>query len=499
MINRLKKTGLQHEKIKEFLGEEFSRIFEQVKEKEGEEIAQKKATNRVYFKSNALKHFFAWRKITVEEFIANAEEEAKKVNDYLKAENLKENTKKIRIAVVKDFLRFLGVKIKKFERYKKLVHFPGDKELEKHINLDLGTKAQRTKDTARRNIAKFCYFRNMTPTELVQEVKENKITLHELRDLLLEFKNSLKDLQDPMLVVGYIRRFYEFRADVVIRLPPSVHTKRTRRLQKGKRITKEIFRQLVDVACLRDKMFLYCLWETGLNPVELVNLQIKDFNYTDPHGNQKNYLNIVQPEKIDYCCVVPLVRQKTKIEFYAGFGKESLKFMSRWLQLIKKRLKKELPDDFHIFTMKAYPFDRINAPAVLEALEKVSRDAGFEKNFTPSDFRNNFNTVTKNILKPFDKEVFMGHIGGIERHYDISNINYFLKEYTKAWEVCFDLTFDNLKLQTLEQNYTELKKTFLELTQIVEKLYQGLFVTDGTTTLTTNDIEKVLLKAKQIR
>ncbi len=465
----LSKNAIQNEQFKAFLVEIYVLRYKETFEKEGDNKAHRKARDGVYNATNSIKAILKWRNLSIEEFIENGEEETSIIESYIDIKNgLNETTKRMRTSITKRFLRFLGYETLFMSMARQsFEHFPNDVELNKHIELDIGLdKAKMTHKSIRLAIARFSTFRGMTPTELVEEVNQQEITIPELRDILLKFRNSL-ELKDKITPVNLVRRFYEFRANLAVSLPPSVIKKKVRKLQSGKKLTKKIVQQLLDVCDLRDKMIIYSLFESGLNGIELVNLSIKHFYYQDDYGNKKSYLDIESPEEINDVCVIKHIRQKTPIEFYACFGRESLRFISKWLKARRDGTvgsKEELTDETAIFCTKKYPYQKLSATSISNVVRRSSELAGFsgvENYFTPADFRNHFNTTTKAVLKPFDKEVFMGHVGGIERHYDISDEKYFRDEYRKAWEICFDMSFDNEKMKETE-NYFEAKVKQLE-------------------------------------
>ncbi len=493
----LSKNAIQNEQFKAFLVDSYILRYKETFEKEGADKAHRKARDGVYNATNSFKEILKWRNISIEEFIKNGDKEVPIIESYMDIENgLNDTTKRMRTSITKRFLRFLGHETPFMSMARqRFEHFPNDVELNKHIELDIGLdKAKMTHKAIRLAIARFSTFREMTPTELVEEVKQQEITIPELRDVLLKFRNSL-ELKDKITPVNLVRRFYEFRADFVVSLPPSVIKKRIRKLQSGKKLTKKIIQQLLDVCDLRDKMIIYSLFESGLNGIELVNLTIKHFEYQDKYGNTKSYLNIENPEEINDVCVIRHIRQKSPIEFYACFGRKSLRYMSKWLKARKNGTvgsKEELTDDTPIFCTKQYPYQKISATSVSNVVRRSSELAGFkgiEKHYTPADFRNHFNTTTKAILKPFDKEVFMGHVGGIEHHYDISDEKYFRDEYRKSWEICFDMSFDNekmketenyfeAKVKQLQQELTERDEKFIQMKMQIEEIKEQRFLVD---------------------
>ena len=74
------------------------------------------------------------------------------------------------------------------------------------------------------------------------------------------------------------------------------------------------------------------------------------------------------------------------------------------------------------------------------------------------------------MLKHYDKELFMGHTGGIERSYDISDLDYFTNEYTKAWEILFDLTYQHERVLSVEERNRKIEIALKDIIPIIEDI-----------------------------
>ncbi len=327
---------------------------------------------------------------------------------------------------------------------------------------------ENTKRTASKYLARYCEFRKKTPTELVEEAQQ--IPKTKLQVLIKQFSDSMTN-KSKLIVVGKIIRFYGICADIhnIQIVKDKGSSKRT--LLKKQLIDKTMVREMLSVADLRDSMLIMICFESGMNPVDIISI-----NY----GDLKEILDINNPAPITDVHVMIHTRQKTHEEFLAGFGVQSLNLIKKWVIHIKKNLEDfdiSLTDDFPIFTHKTAPFHRLDSNAISNRLFTISNHAGL-KPMRSNDFRNSFNTRIKPYLKHFDKELFMGHLGGIERHYDISTIEYYTEEYRRVWKICFDLSFDDVKTKQLERkvidielNNQELQKRVAKQDQILNILY----------------------------
>jgi len=413
------------------------------------------------FKST-IKFYCEWRKITLEELMESGLKEKEYLESFKKSKdiNLKENSKKIVIANVKRFLRFAGVFYKRTARRKRALRYINDKQMLDFLTLTGNT--ENTKRNANRHLANYCDYREKTPTELIEELQT--INKKDLQVCMKEFYDSLT-IKSKYKVLSEVKRFYQLIGDYYLVLPKSIRKPRGKLLIGNILVDKKTVKKMLQIADLRDSMIILALFESGINPVDLVSL-----NYS----HLKKHLNLTDPDSINDVVVFVHRRQKTDCDFLACFGKQTLIFMSYWLINVKKELEKigkKLTDSSPIFTYKKFPFGRLSNTSLSPILREISEKACLEKKLTSSDFRNSFNTRAKKMLKHFDKEIFMGHIGGIERHYDISSIEYFKKEYSKAWKVLFDLSIDSEKIFSLEDKIWQLEKEKTEMQKMIEEIY----------------------------
>lgn len=403
-----------------------------------------------------IRKYLKWRNISPEELIENGLTEKDHFERYANDDSLKvkRKSKITLLCTIKKFCVFHKVPFIKFEREKEPLKFADDEYMKKFLTLS-GTK-KKTKLNTNYQLAKYCTFRNKSPTELIEEAQGFENVDFELH--LKEFYDSL-NLKTKESFIFTVARFYYKFVKIYGEIIPTIIKRNNNRKKSNHRlgfdkkiVDKETIKQLIEVSDLRDSLIIIAMWESGLNPIDLVSL-----NY----GQMKDYLNLVDPNTIDNVAVIPYTREKNNVSFLACFGKQTLRLMSKWLNRMKIDFDKwgtKITNETPLITMKTAPYERLDNRSVYFVIRKASLKAGFDNWFNCSDFRNSFNTRAKQILKHYDKEMFMGHSGGIERHYDISDLKYFTTEYTKAWELLFDLSYSNEKVLSLEDENRDLQK-----------------------------------------
>lgn len=439
---------------------------------------------------SVIRKYLRWRNSTAEEVIKNGLAEKKLFERFLNDTSFR-NKKKSRVTelcTVKKFLVFHGVPFVKFERKSQGLKYANDPYMKKFLTLS-GTK-KKTKTNTNYQLAKYCDFRNMSPTDLIEEAK--KLENNDIELLLKEFYDSL-ELKTRESFIFTIARFYKKFIKIYGEIIPHViktnSSRKKSNLRMGfdkKLVDKQVIKQLLEVSDLRDSMIIMAMWESGLNPVDLVSLNVGDF---------KDYLNLATPEEINHVAVIPHTREKNNVAFLACFGQQTLRLMSKWFNLMKKELEAwdvNITDETPIITMKVAPYERLDNRSVYFVIKKACIKASFDELFNCSDFRNSFNTRAKEKLKHYDKELFMGHVGGIERHYDISDLDYFQQEYQKAWEILFDLTFEHERIVTVEEENREIKAALTLFAEENKKMKNELDKAKVKLAYTETIIEKIL-------
>ena len=393
-----------------------------------------------------IKRYVLWRDCPLEEIIENGIDEERFFEEFLvtKKLDMRPESRRPIISAVRKFLVSCGIPLKTYRRIKQPLKYKDDKFMQDFLTLS--GEAERTKINNNRYLAYYCDFREKTPTELIKELQI--IEKKDLRVILKKFYDSL-ELKDRRKVVATTVRFYRWLGDYYIDLPKSMKGRKKTLMMDELVVEKELVKTLLQASDLRDSMIIVCCFESGLNPVDLVEFTYRDF---------KLFLNLDDPNEIKDVIIIPRIRKKTGSEILTCFGLQSLQYISRWLKYVKTildEMNKPLTDSFPIFTSKHYPFNKLKVDAISTRIRKICYDAGLDFEVSVADFRNSFNTRTKPHLKHYDKELMMGHSGGIERHYDISTLEYYIEQYRKIWRLLFDLRYDDMKMGTLEDKMTE--------------------------------------------
>lgn len=326
----------------------------QIKDSDTDKIAKRKEQKAKSLAKSSILSYLKWRGISVEELLESGLQEKKYFEKYVEdnSTNVKRNTRAARLTVVKKLLRFYDIPFPKWLKERKELPYQDDEAMIEFLTHS-GSKPN-TKKACNLKLRKYCEFRNMNPSELLNEAKT--ITKQKLRLKIKEFYDSLQG-SDKKETANTVIRFYRYLTtrfeDLIV---PSVSKQKNKKRGLGldkKIVDKEVVRRLLEGADLRDSMMIMALFESGINPVDLSVL-----NY----GQLKQYLNLQNSDSIDEVALIECRRSKTDNPFIACFGRQSLRLMSRWLKFVQKELKewnKTITDDYPIFTMKKAPFERL--------------------------------------------------------------------------------------------------------------------------------------------
>ncbi|MHA1367748.1 MAG: tyrosine-type recombinase/integrase, partial [Candidatus Heimdallarchaeota archaeon] len=394
-----------------------------------------------------LAYYLKWRNITFDELMSSKNEEKyflKMYNEF--AEQGKQKYAITITTIIRSFMRFCGLNVKAKHQLNETWYFIDDQIMKNFLNNYRDKRT--TKKIANRAIYDYSLFRQMTLAELVNEQK----TEQELMFVLLDFKNYIIEQNNVKEATAWrkisaITKFYRIFKQYRIEFEDSVKPKRIRGVYANKRneqITKDEMNKLLEVADVRDSMILLGLWESGLNSCDLVTIT---------YGMIKQFLNLENPDNIPDCAIFLHIRRKNNTQFYCVLGKQTLKYASLWLKQRANGLiaeKEKLTNESIVFSTKSVPFTKPNNRTINSLTKRISELADLRK-LVPTDFRNTF--YTKLLETGMDKdirEMFMGHSLGIAAHYTISNEQHYKEEYLKYYELCFDLTFANERVKTLE-------------------------------------------------
>ncbi len=409
------------------------------------------------------------RGITVDELLELGATEHQRFIDYiLNAKNNRDvNTRRIRVSQIKHFLRFHGINIPKYTRVKpkKKSYYDGDEILERYLYY--GSSSYSASYRKKLSLTTYCKFRNMTPQEIYQEgLDKSEEELH--YQIMLYYRNVIEPKGNKSGWKSYITPLIHFYLKMCKK---SCEFNSGERPQGGKRlrdnvtVNKDIVRQLLEGADERDRMVILALWDSGMNSVDLANLT---------YGMLKNYLNLDNPEFINEIAVIKYIRQKTNNEYYIVFGKQSLRAMSVWLKMRRDGNlweKESIDDSTVIITRKTYPFVKLQSFSFTYIIKTRSRLCGFDKYYTPANFRNSFNTRLQRAgVSYVDKEMLMGHSIGLDHHYLETTPSYYRELIEDIYDEYFNLDTLDLQDKTLRQDLMEKDKLISQLATDKENL-----------------------------
>ena len=440
-------------------------------------------------------YYLRWRKITIEELMQSQNEE--EFFELFVAEFTAKDRRSYGISittVVRSFLRFIGCNVKTKHRLKENWYFETDPIMVKFLKL---FRAKATKKGANIALNDYCQFRNTTPSKLLEE-DSNEVdlmfSLLDFKDYLLQGEEILE--QTAWRKVNTIRKFYRNLKQIRIEFDDSVKPKPLKRIYATTReemITKEEMIKMLEVADVRDSLIILGLWETGLNTSDLTKIT---------YGQLKAFLDLEEPDNVPEGAIFKHIRSKYPIEFFCGIGKQTLKYASLWL---KQRTAgvlgaaEKLTDKTIIFSTKIEPYTQPNHRTINNITKRISELAAIRK-LVPTDFRNTFySKLTETGMDKDTREMLMGHTLGIAGHYSISQQDYYLLEYLKYFDICFDLNVSNERILSLEEENKEVKTILNEVTNILEQLGLSLLDPENETTFSREDFLRTLAKLRKMR
>jgi integrase len=292
----------------------------------------------------------------------------------------------------------------------------------------------------------------MTPTELIEELKN--IKLKQLKLKIKLFYDTLTH-KTKYYTVSTIVRFYRIVGEVQIEMENSTKVKPKTQIQIDKTLVdKDIIRKLLEFADLRDSLILMSCFDSGMWGVDIVGLNF---------GDLSEYINLENPKDVNDVAVILVERSKTEYQQLAGFGKQTLYYIGKWLNY-RIENGETITEKSPIYTMKDFPFQRLKNKSISPILVRLCENAGLDKRLTTSDFRNSFNTrIDDETRMPnATKEFFMGH-QSIERSYKITKLPKYIEQYHEVWEKLFDLTTDYEQYESLQDENVELRRKLKEL------------------------------------
>ena len=455
-----------------------------------EGLTDKQKANRIH----KFNKYLEWRKKTPKEILDTGLKEAEYIEQFknLYPGEKEKQEQQRRATIVRHFLRFHGIPIARPKTHggPRTWYFEDEPFMQKFLGLH---RAIGSKKIANRALADYCQFRNLTPTQIIEETSEDEFDMLEVLEDFFKWRLKQSKISEKTtwqkvnLIIRFYRRYkrikIEFESSEKPRFVKAIYA-----LSRNEPITKVEIQKILEIADTRDSAIILGLWESGLSPADLGSITYKQI---------KKGLNLEDPEDVPICIIFPHQRKKNKQPFFCALGKQSLKFASLW---IKQRTSgvleasEKLTDQTIVFSTKYPPYKTSSPQVITGTIKKLCRLANI-RNLCATDFRNTFNTKLKQTgMDKDDREMLMGHSLGIAEHYDISRKKHYEEEYSKYWKICFDITFEDEKLQSLEEETIRTKEELFDLRQtnaILSKLVLKLLKA-------TQEGEPVIIDPKEL-
>ena len=430
-----------------------------------EGLTDKQKANRIH----KFNKYLEWRKKTPKEILDSGLQEAEHLEQFknLYPGEKKKQEQQRRATLVRQFLRFHGIPIERPTTNKpRIWYYEDDPYMQKFLNLH---RATGSKKIANRALADYCKWRGLTPTQIVEETSEDEFDLLEVLENFFRWrlKQSKINEKTTWAKVNLIIRFYRRYKRIKIEFESSEKPRSVKGLYALSRkaaITKEEVQKILEIADTRDSAIILGLWESGLSPADLGTINYEQI---------KEGLNLEDPNNVPTCIIFPHQRKKNKQPFFCALGKQSLRFASLWLKQRTSGVleaSEQISNKTIVFSTKYPPYKTSTPQVITNTIKKLSRLADV-RSFCSTDFRNTFNTKLKQTgMDKDDREMLMGHSLGIAEHYDISRKQHYEEEYSKYWRICFDITFEDEKLQSLEEATIKTKEEIFDLKIINARL-----------------------------
>jgi len=414
-------------------------------------------------KVHKLNRYLEWRKKTPKEILDAGLAEVNFIEQYknLYPDNEKDSREQQRRStIVRQFLRFHKIPIDRpSTNLPRIWYYEDDTYMEKFLKLH---RTIGSKKIANRALADYCNWQKKTPTQLIEEDTRDAYDLLEVLEGFYNWRLNQSKISEKTtwakvnLIIRFYRRFKRLRIEFESGEKPRI-TKSLYSLQRNESITKEEMRKLLEVADTRDSAIILGLWESGLSPADLGSITYEQI---------QDGINLVDPEDVPTCVIFPHRRKKNKQPFFCALGKQALKFVSLWLKQRTSGVletSERLTDQSIVFSTKYPPYKTSSSPVIAQTVKKICKLTGIRE-LSTSDFRNTFNTKLKQTgMDKDDREMFMGHSLGIADHYDISRKQHYQEEYSKYWRLCFDLTFEDEKMKSLEEESLKTREELFNL------------------------------------
>lgn len=480
------------------------------------ELDKDKRYKRNYI--SVIGRYLTHRNLSITEYISllknYPKDEISKVHEYRAF--LKGIGKADQTPYIKRLMRFFGItfpRYKQQQRKKRILYYiddVADKYMIEFMELQKGLSGN-SQRRINRSLYEFCQFVSLSPSELYQQVITEELDRKKLGRLIIDFSLSRENpTMDQEKSFGwkpisheftktktyYINQFFE----MVCLAKPVYKSSQLGKSDNGMNIAKRALikkmeiRQVSEKMNLNQKCLFFGLFESGLYAKDLVNLT---------YGKIKHALDLnAALENTRECVAFFNRRSKTRVGHIAVIGKQTLYYLqlklSERIRMYSSENPYQIKDDEFVFSENISPMREPNPSSVNNMIRDKSLSCGFEK-ITCRDLRRTFITLLAESAKiPIEhRQILYGHLNKLmsTRAYTVSDFPKYEEFYSRSYNECFFLEYDDVKYKSLQKEMQEVRENF---ETIMEKLLGSLMDSKGDTNLTREDLEKALRRSRKI-
>lgn len=324
----------------------------------------------------------------------------------------------------------------------------------------------------------YCEYTEKNPTELIEEAEEDEINglRPRRRRVNRYFFNYFRKLRDdekaPKTIILYMNALRSFYDANDIQVPKiTLPANNSLEQNKGKLLSREEIRRMVDVAGLRERAMIYTMALSGMSQNEARNLTIKKFMEalsveTGKRIRTLNELLDINEKDIKDCVItLEVIRQKTHYRYITFLPPEAI------IQILSYLRERSfgLNEKIRIENLNEPVFvknngEKLSRDSVVTNFRRIGLESGFEKEhgaysfWRSHSFRKYFISTIKNTIGDYVIADFMaGHkLSNVEDVYWYRDSRELKQRYLKALPY---LSIDEAKVKDVKsEEYKEIKE-----------------------------------------
>lgn len=349
--------------------------------------------------------------------------------------------------------------------------------------------AESTEKTYINILLSYCEYIGKNPTELIEEAEEDEIDgLRPRRRRVSSyffsyFRKIKEDRKAPKTVSLYMNALRSFYDANDIQVPKiTLPADNSLEQNKGKLLSKEEIRRMVDVAGLRERAMIYTMALSGMSQNEARNLTIKKFmealsvEISKRIRTVENLLDINEEDIKDVVITLEVIRQKTHYRYITFLPPEAI---NQILSYLRER-SFGLNEKIRIQSINEPIFvknngEKLSRDSVVTNFRRIGIEAGFEKEhgaysyWRSHSFRKYFISTIKNSIGDYVIADFMaGHkLSNVDDVYWYRDSRQLKQRYLKALPY---LSIDEAKVKDVKsEEYKEIKQENEMLKEQIKK------------------------------